>query len=116
VLSAGIVHYAHIHLKAAKHMSNHNRLDADEIAACLESIPEWTVEDGKLFRAFAFSEFVGAFGFMTSVAIVAEKQNHHPEWFNVYNKVRVHLTTHEAGGITENDFVLARSIDKIYTS
>ena len=53
---------------------------------------------------------------MASVAIVAEKQNHHPEWCNVYNKVRVHLTTHEAGGITENDFVLARSIDKIYTS
>ena len=102
--------------KACKNMSNQNRLDTDEITTCLESIPKWTVEDGKLFREFVFSGFIGAFGFMASVAIVAEKQNHHPEWCNVYNKVRVHLTTHEAGGITENDFVLARSIDKIYTS
>ena len=94
-------------------MSNQNKLDADEIAACLESIPEWTVENGKLFREFAFSGFVGAFGFMARVALVAEKQNHHPEWFNVYNKVRVHLTTHEAGGITENDINLAKYLDKI---
>ena len=97
-------------------MSDFKRLDTDEISGSLESIPEWTIESDKLFREFAFSRFVEAFGFMTSVAIVAEKQNHHPEWFNVYNKVRIHLTTHEAGGITENDFALARSIDKIYAS
>ena len=97
-------------------MSDFKRLDADEISGSLESIPEWTIESDKLFREFAFSRFVEAFGFMASVAIVAEKQNHHPEWFNVYNKVRIHLTTHEAGGITENDFSLARSIDKIYAS
>lgn len=97
-------------------MSDFKRLDTDEISGSLESTPEWTIESDKLFREFAFSRFVEAFGFMTSVAIVAEKQNHHPEWFNVYNKVRIHLTTHEAGGITENDFALARSIDKIYAS
>ena len=97
-------------------MSDFKRLDTEEISGSLESIPEWTIESDKLFREFAFSRFVEAFGFMTSVAIVAEKQNHHPEWFNVYNKVRIHLTTHEAGGITENDFALARSIDKIYAS
>jgi len=97
-------------------MSDFKRLDTDEISGSLESIPEWTIESDKLFREFAFSRFVEAFGFMASVAIVAEKQNHHPEWFNVYNKVRIHLTTHEAGGITENDFALARSIDKIYAS
>lgn len=97
-------------------MSDFKRLDTDEISGSLESIPEWRIESDKLFREFAFSRFVEAFGFMASVAIVAEKQNHHPEWFNVYNKVRIHLTTHEAGGITENDFALARSIDKIYAS
>lgn len=97
-------------------MNDFKRLDTDEISGSLESIPEWTIESDKLFREFAFSRFVEAFGFMASVAIVAEKQNHHPEWFNVYNKVRIHLTTHEAGGITENDFALARSIDKIYAS
>ena len=91
------------------------RLDEDEIAAGLEDVAEWTIDDGKLFREFKFPRFVEAFGFMSSVAIVAEKQNHHPEWFNVYNKVRIHLTTHEAGGITEKDFTLARSIDGIYS-
>ncbi len=95
-------------------MTDFKRLDTDEISGSLESIPEWTIESDKLFREFVFPRFVEAFGFMASVAIVAEKQNHHPEWFNVYNKVRIHLTTHEAGGITENDFALARSIDGIY--
>ena len=97
-------------------MGDIKRLDADEISGGLESTPEWTIESDKLFREFAFSRFVEAFGFMTSVAIVAEKQNHPPEWFKVSTKVRIHLTTHEAGGITERDFALARSIDKIYSS
>ncbi len=94
-------------------MGEINKLDDDEIAAKLEDIRGWSVEDGKLFREFVFRRFIEAFGFMASVATVAEKQNHHPEWFNVYNKVRIHLTTHEAGGITENDFLLARSINEI---
>ena len=96
-------------------MADFKRLDEDEIAAGLEDVAEWTIQDDKLFREFKFPRFIEAFGFMSSVAIVAETQNHHPEWFNVYNKVRIPLTTHEAGGITENDFNLARSIDEIYS-
>jgi len=96
-------------------MGDFKRLDSDEIAVGLETVPEWTIENDKLFREFVFPRFIEAFGFMAAAAIVAEKQNHHPEWFNVYNKVRIHLTTHEAGGITENDFALARSIDGIHT-
>ena len=89
------------------------RLTEAEIVKNLESVPGWSLEDGKLFREFNFPSFVEAFGFMASVAIIAEKQNHHPEWFNVYNKVRIHLTTHDAGGISENDFALASSINGI---
>ncbi len=89
------------------------KLTDAEIVKNLESVPGWSLEDGKLFREFNFPSFVEAFGFMASVAIIAEKQNHHPEWFNVYNKVRIHLTTHDAGGISENDFALASSINGI---
>ena len=89
------------------------KLTDAEIVKSLESVPGWSLEDGKLFREFNFPSFVEAFGFMASVAIIAEKQNHHPEWFNVYNKVRIHLTTHDAGGISENDFALASSINGI---
>jgi 4a-hydroxytetrahydrobiopterin dehydratase len=86
----------------------------DEIAANLKNVPGWSVEDGKLFREFVFPRFVEAFGFMASIATVAEKQDHHPEWSNIYNKVQIHLTTHEAGGIAKNGFALARSIDEIH--
>ena len=67
----------------------------------------WTIEDGKLHRAFRFEDFVTAFAFMSACALVAERMNHHPEWFNVYNRVTVDLTTHDAGGLTELDFELA---------
>jgi 4a-hydroxytetrahydrobiopterin dehydratase len=90
------------------------RLNEDEIAANLKNVSGWSVENDKLYREFIFPRFIEAFGFMASVATVAEKQDHHPEWFNVYNKVQIHLTTHEAGGITANDFALARSIDEIH--
>ena len=95
-------------------MGDFKRLDESDIAARLESVHGWSIENDKLFREFVFPRFVEAFGFMASVATVAEKQDHHPEWFNVYNKVQIHLTTHEAGGITDNDFALARSINEIY--
>lgn len=95
-------------------MGDFKRLDESEIKSSLDSIGGWSLDDGKLFREFVFPRFIEAFGFMASVATVAEKQDHHPEWFNVYNKVRIHLTTHEAGGITDNDFDLARSINEIY--
>ena len=94
-------------------MGDFKRLDSDEIAVGLETVPEWTIENDKLFREFVFPRFIEAFGFMAAAAIVAEKQNHHPEWFNVYNKVVVDLTTHEAQGITRKDLDLAREMEQI---
>ena len=73
----------------------------------------WIIEDDKLHKVFVFNNFVQAFGFMTQAAIIAESMNHHPEWFNVYKKVVVDLTTHEAGGISELDFELAGKMEKI---
>lgn len=77
----------------------------------------WNEEDNKLKRTFTFKDFQEAFGFMTRVALVAEKMNHHPYWINVYNKVEFELSTHDAGDtVTEKDKKLAAAIDKIYTS
>ena len=77
----------------------------------------WNEEDNKLKRTFTFKDFQEAFGFMTRVALVAEKMNHHPYWINVYNKVEFELSTHDAGDVvTEKDKKLAATIDKIYTS
>lgn len=73
----------------------------------------WRIQDDKLYREFKCADFVAAFGFMTQVAMLAERANHHPEWFNVYNKVAISLTTHEAGGISERDFKLAQAISKL---
>ena len=73
----------------------------------------WSVLDGKLHREYKFSDFVQAFGFMTQAALLAERAAHHPEWFNVYNTVIVDLTTHEAQGITQKDFDLARQMEQI---
>ena len=67
----------------------------------------------KLYKEFKFVDFVAAFGFMTQVAMLAERANHHPEWFNVYNKVRISLTTHDADGISKRDFELAQEISKL---
>lgn len=91
-----------------------NKLTNTEIKKGLTEISGWTIDGGKLHRELVFANFIEAFSFMTSVAIIAEKQNHHPDWFNVYNKVRIHLSTHDAGGITEKDFRLATSINKIH--
>ena len=84
-----------------------------EIRSFLESSDDWTVENDKLRREYIFHDFSEAFGFMTEVALFAERTNHHPEWFNVYKKVLVHLTTHEAGGITQRDFALAGKMEEI---
>ncbi|MBL7946475.1 MAG: 4a-hydroxytetrahydrobiopterin dehydratase [Flavobacteriales bacterium] len=74
----------------------------------------WAIIDGKLCRTFTFKDFSQAFAFMTRVALLAEKQNHHPEWTNVYNTVRIALSTHDAGGaVTEKDRKLAASIDAL---
>jgi 4a-hydroxytetrahydrobiopterin dehydratase len=88
-------------------------LDQNTIQNRLGEIPGWTLEDGKLTREFNFENFVAAFGFMTAVALEAEKANHHPEWFNVYNRVRVQLTTHDAGGISDKDFALAARMNAL---
>lgn len=88
-------------------------MSAAEIEAALRNLPKWQVVDGKLHREYQFADFVQAFGFMTRAALVAEKLDHHPEWFNVYRTVRVHLTTHDAGGISERDFELARRMESL---
>lgn len=77
------------------------------------SAAAWSIKEGKLYRAFKFADFIAAFGFMTQVAILAEKADHHPEWFNVYNKVNISLTTHDAGGISARDFALAEQISAL---
>ena len=89
------------------------RLDDAEIAGRLGSIAGWAVVDGKLHREFKFANFSEAMGFMVRAGIEAEKMDHHPEWFNVYSKVRVDLTTHSAGGITELDFDLAGRMNQL---
>jgi 4a-hydroxytetrahydrobiopterin dehydratase len=89
------------------------RLDADEVARRLTALAGWTLRDGKLHREYRFTDFVEAFGFMASAALVAERLNHHPEWFNVWSTVRVDLTTHDAGGITANDFELAAAMERL---
>jgi 4a-hydroxytetrahydrobiopterin dehydratase len=71
----------------------------------------WSLREGKLHKQFQFADFVTAFGFMTRIALIAERLNHHPEWFNVYRTVRVDLTTHDVNGISERDFKLARAMD-----
>lgn len=86
-------------------------LTDEEIATRLEQRPDWQLLDGKLHRELRLGDFVTAFGLMARVAIVAEKMNHHPEWSNVYDRVTIDLTTHDAGGITELDFALADKID-----
>ena len=89
------------------------RLDSAATQALLAELPDWALrEDGKaIARTFKFGDFNAAFGFMTRVALYADKHDHHPEWSNVYNKVEVRLTTHDAGGLTQRDVALATAID-----
>jgi 4a-hydroxytetrahydrobiopterin dehydratase len=90
------------------------KLSEQEIAAGLRSLAGWSVANGNLHRVFEFKDFSAAFGFMTRVAIAAEKMDHHPDWSNVWNKVTVDLSTHSAGGLTRNDFALAAAIQTIF--
>jgi 4a-hydroxytetrahydrobiopterin dehydratase len=90
-----------------------DRLTCEEIEEAVAELDGWKLEDGKLHRKFRFADFVQAFGFMTSAALEAEKMDHHPEWFNVYNKVTVALVTHDAGGITALDIELARKMNAL---
>ncbi len=94
-------------------MSKITQLTDIEVATALNDLTGWAVVDGKLHKEFKFKNFVQAFGFMTSVALLAEQADHHPEWFNVYNKVVIDLTTHEADGLTERDTALAAKIEAL---
>ena len=94
-------------------MPRPSALSPEQVTARLEALTGWSLVDGKLHRAFSFGDFVEAFGFMTRVALVAERMDHHPEWSNVYNRVVVDLTTHDAGGLTGLDFELAAAMDQI---
>lgn len=89
------------------------KLTDAEVVARLSEVPGWDIVNGKLQKTFAFSSFVTAFGFMSSVALLAEAMGHHPEWSNVYNRVTIALTTHDAGGISPLDFTLAQKIAEI---
>ena len=90
-----------------------DRLDVNEV---LKSLPSWRAREGDrpaIERKLVFADFNAAFGFMTRVALLADKVDHHPEWFNVYNRVEIVLTTHDAGGVTRRDLDMARFIDEI---
>jgi 4a-hydroxytetrahydrobiopterin dehydratase len=89
-------------------------ITADALDAALAKLSGWGVDQEKLYREFVFEDFNAAFGFMSRVALAAEAANHHPEWFNVYNRVRVHLTTHDAGGITQRDVDLASRMNDFF--
>ncbi|MGI9614233.1 MAG: 4a-hydroxytetrahydrobiopterin dehydratase [Acidimicrobiales bacterium] len=84
-----------------------DRLADDEIQERLATLPGWFLAEGRIRKDYEFASFVDAFAFMTRCADVAEELGHHPEWSNVYNRVTVELTTHDAGGITDLDFTFA---------
>ena len=89
------------------------KLDAPARLAFLKESPQWREVEGRdaITRTFKFRDFNAAFAFMTRVALLAEKMDHHPEWFNVYNRVEVTLATHDAGGVTGKDIAMARAMD-----
>jgi len=94
-------------------MTQRTPLTGDELARAVAALPGWSIAAGKLHREFKFPDFVRAFSFMSAAALVAEARNHHPEWFNVYGRVVVDLTTHDAGGITQNDLDLAKKMNEL---
>jgi len=97
-------------------MAQIQKLTDLQIATELAALSGWQLQAGKLYRKFQFADFVTAFGFMTSAALVAERMAHHPEWFNVYHTVEVYLTTHDAGGITALDVQLAKAMSELAKS
>lgn len=88
-------------------------LTSGELSGCLGRIPGWTIVDGALHRTFVFADFADAFAFMTRVAVVAEELDHHPDWSNSWNRVEIHIRSHDAGGITETCVSLAERIDAL---
>jgi 4a-hydroxytetrahydrobiopterin dehydratase len=94
-------------------MTARKRLSEDEIRAALARTPGWSLDEGQLHREFAFDDFIAAFGFMTRVALLAQSMDHHPDWTNVYNRVRIRLSTHDLGGISTWDMELAERINRL---
>lgn len=94
-------------------MVERQKLSEVEVRARLSEIPGWALAEGQLHKTFRFASFVQAFGFMASVALVAEAMNHHPDWTNVYNRVTIALHTHDVGGISALDFTLAKRIEEL---
>ena len=92
-----------------------DQLSDAERAEALDALPDWDYDEGRdaISRTIVFTDFAEAFGFMTQVALIAERADHHPEWTNVWNRVEITLTTHDAGGLSERDIDLATAIDSI---
>ena len=91
-------------------------IDKNQLTFFIDKNPSWTIYNKTIKKEFKFDNFIEAFGFMSKVALLSEKMDHHPNWQNTYNKVKIELTTHDKGGITINDIKLAESIDKIINS
>lgn len=91
------------------------QLTAEEVESWLAALPQWTLarKGAAIERKFEFADFSEAFAFMARVALLAEKRDHHPEWFNVYNRVEIALTTHDAGGLSLRDVEIAQAIDAL---
>ena len=94
-------------------MPERRKLSERKIRTALKKLKGWSLREGKIHKEFTFGEFVDAFGFMTSAALIAQRLNHHPEWSNVYNKVVIDLSTHSEGGITGYDIEFAQQVDQI---
>lgn len=92
-----------------------DKLSDAQIAEHMKTLPEWELGEDRIKRTFRFKDFVEAFGWMSSAALVAERMNHHPEWRNVWATVEVELSTHDAGGLTELDMKLAAAMDALAT-
>lgn len=97
-------------------MAKRDRLTEAQIQEALTALDGWSLQDAKLHKTYKFADFVQAWGFMARAALIAEAMNHHPEWFNVYNMVRVDLSTHDAGGVTMMDIELARKMEALLSS
>ena len=88
-------------------------IEKNQLDSFLKKNPSWEIDNKTIKKEFKFDNFIDAFGFMSKVALLSEKMDHHPDWQNTYNKVKINLTTHDKGGITNNDIKLAESIDKL---
>ena len=88
-------------------------IEKNQLDSFIEKNPSWIIDNKTIKKEFKFENFIEAFGFMSKVALLSEKIDHHPDWQNTYNKVKINLTTHDKGGITINDIKLAESIDKL---